>query len=257
MCFIAFSYKQHSKYKLIFCANRDEFYNRKAVEMHFWPENDSILAGKDVQGGGTWLGITKKGKLAALTNFREQSTVSPTKPSRGQIVKKFLEQDYETKEFIDYLKKSKSFYEGYNLIFGTIDKLYYFSNRSNGTLPISPGLYGLSNATLDTPWPKIKRGKALLAEAISKPDFSITELFNVLTDNHKVHDDMLPDTGISPVYEKELSPIFVNMEHYGTRSSTVILVDYDYNANVYEQRYDNKGKVKGNSQFCFKIESPD
>ncbi len=257
MCFIVFNYKQHSRYKLIFCANRDEFYNRETVAMHFWPENDSVLAGKDVQGGGTWLGITKTGKLAALTNFREQSAVSSTKPSRGQIVKMFLEQGCETKEFIDYLKKSKNFYEGYNLIFGTIDKLYYFSNRSNGVLPISPGLYGLSNSTLDTPWPKINRGKSLLKKTISNPNFSSKDLFNILSDSQKAHDDTLPDTGISPVYEKELSPIFVNMEHYGTRSSTVILVDYDYNANVYEQRYDNKGKVKGNSQFCFKIKTSD
>jgi len=255
MCFIVFSYKQHSRYKLIFCANRDEFYNRETVKMHFWPENNSVLAGKDIQGGGTWMGITKQGKLAALTNFREQISASPTKPSRGQIVKKFAEQENGVKKFTDYLKKTKNHYEGYNLIFGTIDKLYYFSNRSNGTLPISPGLYGLSNATLDTPWPKINRGKHLLKKVITNPDFPVKDLFGILSDSQKVDYDMLPDTGISPAYEKELSPVFVNMAKYGTRSSTVILVDYENNAFVYEQRYDNNARITGNSTFSFKITS--
>ncbi|MEC9492475.1 NRDE family protein [Flexistipes sp.] len=260
MCFIVFSFKAHNKYKLIFCANRDEFYNRKTEKLHYWcsnsfkkHENNRILAGSDLQSGGTWLGVTKSGRFAALTNFREGTVKDPKKTSRGLIVKNFLQGNDDPVSYAKQLDLKKNRYEGFNLLFGSNNKLYYFSNRANGLLPISEGIYGLSNATLDTPWPKINRGKRLFKGIISREDVQVESLFEMLRDDKKPEKRELPFTGISEEFEKELSPIFVRINGYGTRSSSVILIDYNDNVEFYEKNYDSSGKEVNNSYYTFQI----
>jgi len=258
MCFIVFSFKKHKKYKLIFCANRDEFYKRKTEKLHCWSlhsehENKRILAGKDMQSGGTWLGITKSGRFAALTNFREGTARNPDKTSRGLIVKNYLEGNDDPVTYAKQLELNKDKYEGFNIIFGSKDELYYFSNRSNGLLPISEGIYGLSNAALDTPWPKIRRGKKLFDKIISNDEVSVEKLFRMLRDDKKPEKRELPVTGVSEEFEKELSPVFVKMNGYGTRSSSVILIDYNDNVEFYEKNYDSSGKEVNNSYYTFQI----
>lgn len=254
MCLIIFSYNSHNKYKLIFCANRDEFFNRPTENMHFWPENPDILAGRDLLGGGTWLGISKKRKIAALTNFRELIDKPVEKPSRGKIVKYFLCQNKNTTDFFKYLKRTKNEFNFYNLIFGNINELYYYSNKTDNTILLENGIYGISNAFLDTPWQKIVRGKEIFKDIISNDNFSYKDLFWLLTDDKKAEDDMLPNTGYPKAYERELSSIFVKMGEYGTRSSTVILIDYSNNVNVYERCYDKTGCPISTTHFNFSID---
>lgn len=258
MCFIVFNFKKHNKYKLIFCANRDEFYKRKTEKLHYWhlfdeSEKNRILAGRDLESGGTWLGITKSGRFAALTNFREGIAKNPDKISRGLIVKNYLEGSYDPRNYAKRLEADKEYYEGFNLLFGSKDELYYFSNRSNGLLPISEGIYGLSNATLDTPWPKIRRGKRIFDKIISYDEVPVEALFEMLSDDEKPENRELPFTGVSEEFEKELSPIFVKMNAYGTRSSSVILIDYNDNVEFYEKNYDSSGKEVNNSYYSFQI----
>lgn len=253
MCFVVFSFKEHSKYKLIFCANRDEFYNRKTEKVRYWGNDENILAGKDLEGGGTWLGITKTGRFAALTNFREGGRKNPEKTSRGLIVREYLESDGSPLKYVKYLEEKKEDFEGFNLLFGNKDELYYFSNRSNGLLPVTGGMYGLSNATLETPWPKIRRGKKLFSDILSESNITPEKLFDLLRDDKKPDTKELPDTGVPKEFEKELSPIFVNMPGYGTRSSNVIFIDYNDNVEFYEKIFDSSGDEVNHSYYYFQI----
>lgn len=225
MCLILLSYRMHKKYPFILAANRDEFYERPSASVSLWNDAPDVIAGKDLQSGGTWLGITKKGRIAAVTNYREAGSFRGNAPSRGWLVRDFLCGQENPKGYIKKIEKEKDRYNGFSLILGDTSQMFYFSNRSSA-MELAPGLYGLSNRQLDTPWPKTLRGKNALGLLLSKTENPLPEdIFNILSDRSKPDDSELPDTGVGPEWERILSSIFIKSPVYGTRSSSVIMID--------------------------------
>lgn len=204
-------------------ANRDEFFARPTAPAEFWPDRPGILAGRDLEGGGTWLGVSRGGRFAGLTNYRDPASQKKGAPSRGALVADFLDGNSSPADYARELAKKGAAYNGYNLIFGDGTRLYYQSNQGEGG-PLPPGVYGLSNHLLDTPWPKVARGKSRLASALAHlPDDG--ELLRLLQDDALAEDPLLPRTGVSLEWERLLSAAFVRAPLYGTRSSTVVLMD--------------------------------
>jgi uncharacterized protein with NRDE domain len=225
MCLLLISYNSHPLYKLIIAANRDEFYNRPTEKARFWDSAPFLLGGKDLQAGGTWLGITKRGRFAAITNYREPQNVKKDSPSRGKLVTSFLENNTSLENFVKFLYSTVEEYNGYNLLYMEAGEVFYFSNKAGNNILLSPGIYALSNHLLDTPWPKVEKSKRSFIDIIKKNDISIDAIFNLLSDGSLPPDELLPNTGIGLEIERAVSPIFVSTPHYGTRSSTVILID--------------------------------
>lgn len=224
MCVIYFAYDIHPDYPLILLANRDEFYDRPSAPADHWEDHPDIFAGRDLVAGGTWMGITKGGRVAAVTNYREPGARVGTR-SRGELVAEFLKSDISAAEYMARVEQRSDYYSGFNLLAGEINhdrhELYYFSNRAEGVRELNPGLYGLSNHLLDTPWPKVDNGKARLRDSLAHP-FDKEFLFEVLADERLAEDDQLPDTGIGYEKEKALSAIFIRTPIYGTRCSNVL-----------------------------------
>lgn len=229
MCTIIFSFNQKGGPSLTLLANRDEFYERPTQKADWWPDAPDVFAGRDLVGGGTWLGISRSGRIAAVTNFRDPRQERGDL-SRGKLVADYLSSEIDPKEYLLQVEKNKDRYTGFNLLAGEFgrgtDRLLYFSNRGQGIIDLEPGLYGLSNHLLDTPWPKVKRGKEmfgrLLNEGAGKDEF-----FDLLADRTLADDDKLPDTGIGYEKEKLLSAIFIETPVYGTRCSNVVTFKED------------------------------
>ncbi|PIE75310.1 MAG: hypothetical protein CSA18_00400 [Deltaproteobacteria bacterium] len=223
MCLIIFLFNENQHYPLIIAANRDEFYNRETKSADIWGKDNSIIAGRDLQSLGTWMGINKNsGRFAAITNYRDPSMIKTEVKSRGVIVSSYLESELGDEEFIYRLKKEKDNYNGFNFIFGDLYKIYHYSNISDEITIVNPGIHGVSNHLLDSPWPKLLKAKKRLSETF-KSDEIINSSFDVLKDSTAFHDSELPETGMDIKWERILSPIFVKSEIYGTRSSTIIL----------------------------------
>jgi uncharacterized protein with NRDE domain len=237
MCLIVFSYKQHPQYNLIFAANRDEQYERPTRKAQFWDENPEILAGKDLQAGGTWMGVTKEGAFAALTNFRDPAIIKEDPPSRGHLVLDYLKNSSDPVDYLRDVDQKADQYMGFNLLAGTVAQLGYYSNRTTEIKLLDPGLYGLSNHLLDTPWQKIKWAKNGLSQIIRDDEISEEAIFDLLTDDREAPDNKLPDTGIPKDIEKKVSSIFIKSDGYGTRCSTVMLIDTDGEVTFTERRF--------------------
>jgi uncharacterized protein with NRDE domain len=227
MCLIVLAYRQHPRFKLIVAANRDEFYSRPTVQAAFWEDNPHMLAGRDLEQLGTWLGITTTGRFAALTNFRDPTNVKSTAPSRGGLVRDFLQNSLTPLAYLEEISQISQQYNGFNLLIGDAHNLYYYSNQLGGYRQLPPGIYGLSNHLLDTPWPKVETAKAAMANCLEHDHEALEgRLFELLADSHQVADEKLPNTGIGLAWERVLSPAFITSDDYGTRSSTLILEDY-------------------------------
>ncbi|GAB4073865.1 NRDE family protein [Barrientosiimonas marina] len=252
MCLINFQFHSHPQYKLILAANRDEFHQRPTAPAQFWKDHPHILAGRDLLGMGTWLGITKTGRFAALTNCRNANDNQTYPESRGTIVKDFLNDTMSASEFLLCLQETKDRYAGFNIIAGTPDHLVYYNNIENNIATVSQGTHGLSNAFLDTPWPKVSKGTSRLAAYTGQHRHVATEpLFNILSDTEKAADNDLPESEITHV-DRQLSPIFIKTSGYGTRSSTVLLIDRNNHAVFAERTYQN-GAFKIEKPFSFTI----
>ncbi len=249
MCLIFISINQHPRYELVVAANRDEFYNRKTAPAHFWEDAPNILGGRDLEAGGTWLGVNTNGKVSMITNYRDPKNINPAAPSRGKLVSDFLGDNTDGKKYLTSIQHPES-YNGFNLITGTADALYYFSNYRAGITEMKSGLFGLSNHLLDTPWPKVKKGKEMMTEILSRP-FTKNDLFQLLANESMASDDMLPDTGVGLERERALSAMFIKSPGYGTRCSTVILVDYENRFEFSERVYDlaNFSYIENNFSF--------
>ncbi|MDY6790207.1 MAG: NRDE family protein [Thermodesulfobacteriota bacterium] len=238
MCLIIFSYHQHPDYRLILAANRDEFYDRPTSPLALWDDAPAVLAGRDLKGEGTWLGITKTGRIAAITNFREPPPVDPTAPSRGLLVSDYLKGTEAPKTYLKHVKTIGYRYNGFNLLIGDKNELYYYSNKTEKIKELKPGLYGLSNHLLDTPWPKVEKGKEGLKKLVAgeKP-INAEDIFRLLADRTVAPDSKLPDTGIDLNWERILSPVFITSDIYGTRSSSLILIDRNHEASFTERSF--------------------
>jgi uncharacterized protein with NRDE domain len=239
MCLLYIANNVHKEYKFILAANRDEFYDRPSLSAHFWENHPDLLAGKDLKAGGTWLGITKSGRLAAITNYRDMKNIKPNAPSRGSLTTDFLVGSSSPEEYYSSVEKEAQLYNGFNLIFGNAadNDLYYFSNQSNEFKKLDAGTYGLSNCLLDTPWPKVEKVKARFSDLINEEAFNEEKAFDILYDMETAEDSLLPDTGVGPELEKLLSSVFIKFQGYGTRCSTLILIDRQNKATFTEKTY--------------------
>lgn len=225
MCLILLAYKVHPDYKLIVAANRDEFYKRSTAPAHFWEDDPDILAGRDLEKMGTWMGVTRSGRFAAVTNYRDPSEVKDGKRTRGEIPVGALKHKGNLADFLKKLAAKDELYTGYNLLAGDGDDLYYYSNISRRLQKLEPGIYGLSNALLDTGWPKVKKGKEKLRKIVAEKHNDFVDLlFSLLRDEERAPDHLLPKTGVPLEWERVLSPLFIKTDVYGTRSSTVLLM---------------------------------
>ena len=225
MCLLFFSYKTTPGYRLVVAANRDEFLVRPTAPLAFLNPARTLLAGRDLQGGGTWLGITAGRKFAAITNYRDPAANRPEAPTRGRILMDYLTGHTGAGEFLQILAESAARYNGFNLILGDGEELFYYSNREGAAQKLHPGFYGLSNHLLDSPWPKVVRGKELLRpHMVETAKIDPMQLLTILEDDHRPPDQRLPDTGVGLEWERLLSSIFIDSPAYGTRSSAVITV---------------------------------
>lgn len=249
MCLISFNWLDHPTYKLALVANRDEFYDRKSVSLHLW--DSGIYAGKDLEGGGTWMGIHPGGKFAALTNFRGNAD-SPSNPiSRGMLVKDFLENEEGPFEYLSGIQKMSKHYQGFNLLVAQGDEMAYFSNQLKSIQKVSPGLHGISNAFLDTPWPKVVSAKDELSILLGNEEVKVEDLMNILQSRTYPLDEFLPQTGIPLEMERKLSAQFIKIgEEYGTVNTSGLLWRHDGKIDFME----NRTHPKVSTQISCKIQ---
>ena len=238
MCLIFFSVHNHPTYKLIVAANRDEFYNRKTAAAAYWEDHPELLGGRDLEACGTWMGITKSGRISMLTNYRDPLNINPNAPSRGNLVSDYLLSKEEPEQYLKRIEQNGKVYNGFNLLAGTVNGLYYYSNYKEGVDKIEPGFYGISNHLLETPWPKVVRGKEKMKPVLAQSTINPDDLFEVLYDNEIADDNKLPNTGLTIERERALSSMFIKTENYGSRCSTVVLVDHDNHVRFAERVYD-------------------
>jgi uncharacterized protein with NRDE domain len=254
MCLIFLSVNQHPTYSLIVAANRDEFYERKTAPADFWKDHPHVLGGRDLEAGGTWMAMTKSGKISMITNYRDLKNLKSKAPSRGQLVSDYLFEDVSPADYLKRIEPDKEKYNGFNLIVGSANELWYLSNYKPGVEKISNGVHGLSNALLDTPWPKVVTGKkkfeSLLMEKILQPDV----LFDMLMDEHIASDNQLPDTGVGLERERQLSAMFIKSPGYGSRCSTIVLIDKNNHVLFTERVYDLKTFQYDTKTFEFDIQ---
>jgi uncharacterized protein with NRDE domain len=254
MCLILFAYKVHPNYNLILAANRDEFYERPSSPADFWEDVQRVLAGRDLQEGGTWMGIDRAGRFAAITNYRDPASWKNNSPSRGGLVSSYLCGNQSPDEYLDKISLQAQLYNGFNLIAGDRRELFAYSNRGEKQ-NLNPGIYGLSNHLLNTPWPKVYRGKKLLRAALPKKGAELEDaLFALLADRKIPADNKLPDTAIGLEWERILSSIFIESPVYGTRSSTILLIDKNGRIKFVEKVYDGNSQEWVTSRFMFKRE---
>ena len=256
MCLIAIGWQAHQSLPLVIVANRDEFYQRKSQSMHFWADQPNILAGRDLQAGGTWLGVNTQGRFAALTNVREASP-PVTATSRGSLVGMWLSNKPSSREFIDQLADSANTYSGYNLLFGDTSQLLWASNRGAKGFEhrhLASGIYGLGNASLNTPWPKLRLAKQRLATQLILATPSISELAWVTADTCTQEDlSCFGDTGMEENWLRALSAQWIATSEYGTRAQTVITRENTGLMKCYERTVNASGSTTSEQNFQFKI----
>jgi uncharacterized protein with NRDE domain len=244
MCLIVLAYRVHPDYPIIIAANRDEFYNRPTRVLAQWADGSNIIAGQDLEGGGTWMGMTEDGRLAALTNYREPGVRMAEAPSRGHLVSDFLKGADSLNHYLSKLELIGNNYNGFNIILSEGGRWVYTSNRGGTPQELSPGIHGLSNRALNTPWPKVTRSCRAVEEHLSarKPP-DMDDLMQVLQDRAVPPDKDLPRTGLELKWERRLGSIFIRSDVYGTRCSTVLLVAKDGAARICERTFDRHGPV--------------
>jgi uncharacterized protein with NRDE domain len=245
MCVIYIAFGQHPDHPLILLANRDENYARPSLAAAFWDDFPEIYAGRDLVGGGTWLGVSQSGRIAAVTNYRDPS--APTGIiSRGQLVADYLRSNENPHEYLEKVTQPGANYSGFNLIVGEIssrsNQLFYCSNRGEDIIELSEGIYGLSNHLLDTPWPKVEKGKKRLGNLMDTGNANDERLFEILADETTAEDDALPSTGIPIEAEKAISAVFIRTPYYGTRGSTLVKFDKRFTW-TFEERLAGEGET--------------
>ncbi len=250
MCLVVFAWKVHPDYPLILAANRDEYHARPAQDAHWWPDRPDILAGRDLQAGGTWLALSRSGRFATVTNYREAQKPRPGLRSRGEIATQFCGGDSSAFEFLTALDDDR--YAGVSVLAADNDSLCYASNRNDAAISLPPGIYGLSNASLDTPWFKLLHAKDALAKRIASGSVNQTELLRLLADRSPAPDDEI-DAGTLPYKQaRAITAPFIVTDDYGTRCSTTVLIGADGRIQFCERRYRPGGKQSGETAFDFR-----
>ncbi len=247
MCLVVVGWQQHPQLPLIIAGNRDEFHTRPTARARWWSDSPDILGGRDLQAGGTWLALHRGGRFATVTNFRDAEPPSPKYRSRGHLVTDFLE---STASPVDYLNTiDGAAYAGFNLLVSDGTTLAWFSNRGDGARVLPPGVYGLSNALLDSPWHKVVRSKAALEDLIRHDNVNETELFRLLDDRKKASVDEIESSHLPFETAHAISAAFIVLPDYGSRSSSVALLDAGGSWRFQERRFDAAGNSSGESVF--------
>lgn len=254
MCLVVFANDYHPDYWLIFGANRDEFRNRPTEPARYWNSAPHVLAGRDKQAGGTWMGVTTAGKFAAITNYRDPRNRMVNPPSRGKLVSAYLlETGLTPEDYRSTLIRDGKKYDGFNLLYGTVDKLSCFTNRGSSPGLITPGIHGISNHLLDSRWAKVNVAKSRLDAIVQHENIDPEEIFFALSDSVPFADNLLPDTGVGLERERMLSPLFINNEEYGTRSSTVVLAGRDGKVTFTERVFDHISGTSPTQSYTFRL----
>ena len=251
MCLIVVAWRARPDLPLVVAANRDEWRRRPAEPAHWW-DSPAILAGRDLEAGGTWMGITREGRFAAVTNFRDPSDKRPTARSRGTLITEFLASGVTPIAFAERLVPHLGDYNGFNLILGDGESLAYFGSREGEAREIAPGVHALSTHLLDEPWPKVTRARGAMTQALVDRDPAL-RLFEVLSDTEGAPDEELPDTGVGLELERRLAAPLITGVTYGTRASTVIKLTADGNAAFEERSRDEEGNVLGVASYRFAV----
>lgn len=259
MCLIVFAWQTHPSYPLVLAANRDEFLDRPTLQLDYWKDLPDVLGGRDEEKGGSWLATHVDGRWAAVTNYRDGGTAtSPAGLSRGHLVMNYVASGDQAKDYTRQITQPLAGYAGCNLLVGDSDSLFFVSNRLQGERragaeSVAAGVHGLSNHSLDTPWPKVQRAKRKLQQLIDDGgELREDELFGMLADRTPAQDDELPSTGVPVEWERMLSPPFIVSESYGTRASTVLLMDKGGTVNLYERSFGARGVELDRRAISFK-----
>lgn len=252
MCLILFAWRVHPVHALVVAANRDEYFERPSRAAAFWDDAPELLAGRDLTAQGTWLGVTRSGRFASITNYRNPAERMATAPSRGRLVTDFLTAAHRPSAYFTSVAPQAHEYNGFSMIAADRGSLAFYSNREGVVRDVEPGVHGLSNHLLDTPWPKVEKGKARLGALLDRP-FDAEAYLQMLGDTEPAHDPHLPDTGVGIERERRLSSIRIAGGDYGTRCSTVVRVDTDGKAEFWERSYDREGGHIGTLRFSFTL----
>ncbi len=250
MCLIVIAWRARPDLPLLVAANRDEWRDRPAEPAHWWPDAPSILAGRDLEARGTWMGVTREGRFAAVTNFRDPSDRRSTARSRGGLVTEFLVSSESPERYLARVADEAGAYNGFNLIVGDGASLWYFGSREGTARAISPGVHGLSNHVLDEPWPKVIRGRQAMERALADDD-PFPSLFTLLGDPLGVPDAELPRTGVALEWERRLAAPLITGADYGTRASTVVSFSNDREVRFEERTLAADGSVSHRETFRF------
>lgn len=253
MCLILFAWKTQQDFPLVVAANRDEWHRRPAAAAAWWSAHPDLLAGQDLQAYGTWLGVTRAGKFAAITNFREPSQNKSNSPSRGQFAVDFLSGQKSPREYLEELATHASDYNGFNLLLADRENMFYFSSVENRIEQVAPGVHGLSNRALDTAWPKVEIGRSSMGAALEAqmPEGTLSErLLSILSNDTRPADAALPDTGVGLDWERKLSSALIASDDYGTRCST-IFIRSAHSSSFAEHTRDASGAIVLTATFEF------
>jgi uncharacterized protein with NRDE domain len=249
MCLLVFALRAHPRLPLIVAGNRDEFHARPTQAAHWWPDKPDIVGGRDLQAGGTWLAVTRNGRFAAVTNHRDAHRESAGLRSRGHLITGFLDSTGAAADYVESIDGSA--YAGFNLLVSDGRSAAYLSNRGGGLRELQPGIYGLSNATLDEPWTKVTRTRSGLAELIERDNVNESSLMRLLGDREKASADEVETNGLSFAMAHALTAPFIVHPEYGTRCSTVMTIDDAGKVRFLERRFQPDGRQSGESKYTF------
>jgi uncharacterized protein with NRDE domain len=242
LCLIVLAWRAREDLPFAVAANRDEWRDRPTEPAHWWADHPQLFAGRDLRAGGTWMGITRGGRFAAVTNFRDPSDRRSTARSRGELVSQFLLSEETPEAYVSRLVPHASSYNAFNLLASDSTSLWYYGSREGLAREVPPGIHGLSNHLLDEPWPKVMQGREAMARALRDAD-PRPALEAFLGDATPADDALLPDTGVGLAWERRLSPPLIVGADYGTRSSTTLIVDAQGRVRFRELTRDAEGRV--------------
>jgi uncharacterized protein with NRDE domain len=254
MCLLVLAWRSHPRYQIVVAANRDEYHARAAAPLAPWPEKPGIVGGRDLQAGGAWFAVDQRRRFGIVTNFREFGRSRRSAPSRGGLIPAYLGGEPPAEQFLRNLETDSPAYAGFNLLLGDLDSLWYASSRADQfARPLPPGIYGLSNEFLDTPWPKLVRVRALFTDLLASPlagerAVFTARLLDMLADRQTADPESLPAGDLSPEWARKLSAPFVLDPGYGTRCSTVLTAGHDGVFALAERRFDAAGQVTGQTE---------
>ena len=250
MCLIVVAWRAHPQYALIVAANRDEFHDRPSAAAEWWEDFPSVLGGRDRQAGGSWLAINRNGRFATVTNYREQSFTRSEHKSRGSLISEYVSGAASPTTFATAVDGDD--YAGFNLLTANTESLAYISNRGDPLAALDDGIYGLSNASLDTPWSKVERSKERMRRLLDDDDINESSLLELLGDRSTVEEDVYA-AHLSEEQARAITAPFIVSDSYGTRCSTVVTIDTAGHVSFTEQRFDRDGAITGASRYSFAV----